>query len=79
MAELLRPQFRVGDRVRYVGAPGGAGDEGARLLLSPGLVGHVIEGPEGGPGPSGGREAPCYRVLFGGTAVWVVSGELDWE
>jgi hypothetical protein len=69
MAELPRPRFRVGDRVRYTGLSGPEGDP--PVLLARGLVGLIIEAPEGRPS--------SYRVMFGGRPVWLGADRLDWE
>jgi hypothetical protein len=73
MAELPKSRFRVGDRVRYVGETQPEGGEGEPcVLLARGLVGHVVDGPDGS------TDGP-YRVMFGGHAVWLPPERLDGE
>jgi hypothetical protein len=66
MAEVEQAKLRTGERVRYVGEPGPAGEgPGTFVLLAPGMAGHVIEVKDG----------RC-RVMFGGHAVWVAEDSL---
>ena len=49
------------------------------VLLSWGMIGHVVKGPEAHKPPLETHEHDCYRVKFGAHPAWVRSEYLERE